>query len=113
LTEPVRVLPHALVPELSSVKQRLIRWRPKTGYTVILASIPLADGAAVARAFARDAIGAGIRRVGILDSSHFASLAPGYYAVFSGEYADADAARRALLRTARFFPAAYPREIVR
>ena len=80
---------------------------------MILASVPLADSERAARALARRAIRDGIRRVGILDSSHFASLAPGYYAVFSGEYADADAARRALLRTARFFPAAYPREVVR
>lgn len=113
LTERVGVLPHAVAAERGPPLGRLVRWRPRSGYTVILASVPLADGERIAGRVARDAIRNGIRRVGVLDSSHFASLAPGYYAVFSGEYGNAEAARRALLRTARFFPAAYPREVVR
>ena len=113
LTERVRVLPHARLPRPGPLTRPLVTWRPRTGYTVILASIPLADGEGVARTVARRAIRDRIRRVGILDSSRFVNLAPGYYAVFSGEYADADAARRALRLTARYFPAAYPREVVR
>ena len=113
LTQHVRVLPQRPALESRAPTLHLIPWRPKAGYTVILESVPLADGARVARAFARLAIHDGLRRVGILDSSRFVTLAPGYFAVFSGEYSDAEAARRALKRTAQYFPAAYPREVAR
>jgi hypothetical protein len=113
LTERVRVLPQASVRAIEPRLRPLVHWRPRTGFTVILTSVPLADGSRVARAVARLAIRDGLRRVGILDSSRFASLVPGYYAVFSGVYAHPAAARRELERTARFFPAAYPREVAR
>ena len=54
----------------------------------------------------------GLRRVGILDSSRFASLHPGYYVVFQGVFeSEADAAS-SLQRARSVFPAAYQRAIV-
>jgi hypothetical protein len=52
--------------------------------------------------------------VGVLDSSRYSSLHPGYYVVFSGIYssrAQADAARTAA--AAKGFRLAYSREITR
>ena len=71
-------------------------------------------GEAAPRAAARRAARAGLPDVGVLDSSDFSSLHPGYFVVFSGIYTaetDADAA----LRTARArgFGSAYSREISR
>ena len=74
----------------------LTAWpRGRDGYTVILASLPANAGVAPARARARDAAKAGLPQVGVLESSRYASLHPGYYVVFSGIYdslADAQAA---------------------
>ena len=50
--------------------------------------------------------------VGILDSSRYASLHPGYYVIFQGVYADEAAASSALQRARSVFPSAYQREIV-
>ena len=54
----------------------------------------------------------GLRRVGVLDSSRFASLHPGYYVIFQGVYADEAEASSALQRARAVFPSAYQREIV-
>ena len=57
---------------------------------------------------------ADLNQVGVIDSSRFASLQPGYYVVFTGVYgskADADAAV-ATVRQAGF-AGAYSREIAR
>ena len=74
----------------------LTAWpRGRDGYTVILASLPTTAGASPARARAREAAKAGLPQVGVLESSRYASLHPGYYVVFSGIYdtlADAQAA---------------------
>jgi hypothetical protein len=53
-----------------------------------------------------------LRRVGVLDSSHFASLHPGYYVVFYGVYDSEAEAASSLQRARAVFPAAYQREIV-
>lgn len=85
-----------------------------SGWTVLLASYPATRGEAAPRAAARRAARAGLPDVGVLDSSDFSSLHPGYFVVFSGIYTaetDADTA----LRTARArgFGSAYSREISR
>ena len=72
-------------------------WPPgKSGYTLVLESIPLSVGRTSAAARARTARRAGLPRVGVLDSSKHASLHPGYYVVFSGIYASSRGASAAL-----------------
>jgi hypothetical protein len=84
----------------------------RSGFTVVLQSIPASAGRSLALARARDASRAGLPQVGVLDSSRYSSLHPGYYVVFSGIYSSrpqADAARSAAV--AKGFELAYSREI--
>jgi len=86
----------------------------QSGFTVVLISIPTSAGRAVAIARARAASRAGLPQVGVLESSRYSSLHPGYYVVFSGIHssrAQAEQAREAA--SARGFPLAYSREITR
>jgi hypothetical protein len=64
----------------------------RSGYTVVLNSIPAAGGRNAAVAQARRARSAGLPQVGVLLSSQFSSLHPGYYVVFSGVYPSRSAA---------------------
>jgi cell division septation protein DedD len=84
----------------------------QSGFTVVLQSLPSANGRAFALAQARAALHAGVPDVGILDSSKFTSLHPGYYVLFSGVYHSFDDANAALttVRT-HGFSRAYPRRI--
>jgi hypothetical protein len=82
------------------------------GWTIVLVSYPKTVGVARARTTALQAAGKHLRQVGVLDSSRYASLQPGYYVVFTGLYgtkADADAA----VATARQagFGGAYSRQV--
>jgi len=56
------------------------------GWTVVLLSSPAVKGMTGPRALAKAAAHHGLLQVGVLDSSDFASLHPGYYVVFSGVY---------------------------
>ena len=67
---------------------------------------------AAAAAKAAEARSGGLRRVGVLDSSRYASLHPGYYVVFTGVFDTEAEAASALQRARAVFPAAYQREIV-
>jgi ribosomal protein L32 len=106
-------------PELGSAKPAPRNghylWPPnENGWTIVLVSYPQPSGAAAARRTAEQAAKAGLSRAGVLDSSSYASLQPGYYVVFTGVYgskADADAA----VPTARQagFGGAYSRQIAR
>jgi hypothetical protein len=79
-----------------------------TGYTDVLESLPLSIGRTAAESRARTAKLAGLPRAGVLVSSAYASLHPGYYVVFSGVYRTVSEAV-AGLRSAhsRGFPDAY------
>jgi hypothetical protein len=79
----------------------------------VLASIPDGQGTrAVAGRHARQAIDRGLRQVGVLDSSRFTSLHPGYLVVFSGVYANQGAAEQALSRArVADYRSAYTRQI--
>jgi hypothetical protein len=82
------------------------------GWTIVLFSYPKTAGAAQAQATALRAAQHGLGKVGVLDSSRYASLQPGYYVVFTGIYgskSDADAS----VATARQagFPGAYSRQV--
>lgn len=84
----------------------------KTGYTVVVASLPSAGGLAPAQAKAREAARAGLPDVGVLDSARFSSLHPGYYVVFSGVYDRFEEAQRAAGLASDRYRAAYARQIV-
>ena len=92
---------------------RVIAWPRQNGYTIALALYPVADGGGVARDRARRALRAGLPQVGILLSSNFASLHPGYYVVFTGIYASRDDAEAALPAASRRFPNAAVRSVLR
>ena len=66
---------------------RLIEWpKGRNAWTLVLVSLPTSAGREQAVARARQALGAGLRQVGVLDSSRYSSLHPGYYVIFSGIY---------------------------
>jgi hypothetical protein len=84
----------------------------ETGWTIVLVSYPKTFGHPQALDTAAKAAKKGLLQVGVVDSSSYASLQPGYYVVFAGIFgsrAEADAA----VGTARQagFPGAYSREI--
>jgi len=64
----------------------LTDWPRSSGWTNVLVSIPKIDGRDEALARAEQARKRGLRQVGVLDSSGFASLHPGYWVVFAGVY---------------------------
>ena len=84
----------------------------RSGYTVVLTSVPATGGRAGAVALARRALAAGLTKVGVLDSAQYSSLHPGYYVVFSGIFeTSADAQAAANRAHSRGYGAAYPRRI--
>jgi hypothetical protein len=86
----------------------------KSGYTNVLESLPLAAGQANAAARAKAAKRAGLPSVGVLVSTQFSSLHPGYYVVFSGVYATQSEASAALSTAhAKGFPDAYQTRVTR
>ena len=90
-----------------------ISWPPgRSGWTVVLSSFPATNGRVDALARARQALGAGLTQVGVLDSSSYSSLHPGYLVVFAGVYGSEDAARRGeSVAHSHGFPGAYRRPI--
>jgi hypothetical protein len=81
------------------------------GFTIVLASIETSRGRAPAERRANEAINQGLPEVGILNSSDYLSLNPGYYVVFTGVYDTLSQARNALPTARSFQPLAYVREI--
>jgi hypothetical protein len=94
-------------------KKRLIEWpRGRSGWTLVLASLPTSSGRERAVAKAREALDAGLEQVGVLDSSRFSSLHPGYHVVFSGVYRTLSEAQDAASRAAdQGFGSSYARRI--
>jgi hypothetical protein len=90
-----------------------IEWPPaRRAHTIVVGSVPTTRGRETALRLARAALRAGLPNVGVLESSRFASLRPGYYVVFSGFYATVDAALAAVeTAKTRGYPRAYEREI--
>lgn len=105
VTAPPPLTPPSPAPPAAG---RLITWPAGVdGYTVVLNSLPAPGGRAEATQKARAAADAGLTEVGVLDSSRYSSLHPGYYVVFSGVYGSmgeatrfVDEARRAGFDTA-------------
>jgi hypothetical protein len=115
-TLPTAPEPPSTVPAKSTgAKNGRIAWpRNENGWTIVLVSYPKTNGRPAALETADRGARAGLHQVGVLDSSVYASLQPGYYVVFTGVYsskADADAA----VATARQagFGGAYSRQIAR
>lgn len=91
---------------------RLVWPANQNGWTIVLVSYPKTTGRTAALQTAAQAAKSGLPQVGVLDSSRYASLQPGYWVVFTGIYGsqtDADAA----VSTARQagFGGAYSRQV--
>jgi hypothetical protein len=114
-TLPTAPEPTTTPPAPRGPKNGRISWpKNENGWTIVLFSFPKTTGRPSALQTADKAARSGLRQVGVLDSSLYASLQPGYYVVFTGVYpakADADAA----VATARQagFGLAYTRQIAR
>jgi hypothetical protein len=110
---PATTQPPATTAPRPPANPAVITWpRGERGWTIVLLSLPQANGRDAAAAQAKKARDGGLRRVGVLDSSRFASLHPGYYVVFQGVYDDEAEASSSLQRARTVFPSAYQREIV-
>jgi hypothetical protein len=86
----------------------------RDGWTIALVSYRVTGGTAAAFATAARAARGGLPEVGVIDSSQFSSLHPGYYIVFSGVYSSLGEAQAALPSVrATGFSSAYTRQISR
>ena len=74
--------------------QKLITWPSTSGYTLILSTVPLSAGPQQAKRKALAAVKRKLPDVGVLVSTSYASLHPGYYVVFSGIYGSQKKLRR-------------------
>jgi hypothetical protein len=84
----------------------------ENGWTVVLASLPQTGGRKVVLARARQAHARGLPQVGVLDSSRYASLHPGYWLVFTGVYSTEAEATSTLEAARRFARTAAVRRVV-
>jgi hypothetical protein len=84
----------------------------KDGYSIFLKSVPTSQGRAKADAAAQRARNNGLSQVGVLNSSDYSSLNPGYWVTFTGIYDTQQQANAALPNArARGFPTAYTRPV--
>ena len=109
-TAPATTAPR---PTTTPRRPATLAWpQERRGWTIVLLSVPQANGREAADARAAEARRNGIPNVGVLNSSRFASLHPGYYVVFSGIFDSQAEATSALPRARSAFPLAYQRQIV-
>ena len=84
----------------------------KDGFTIVLKSVPTTSGRGPAESAANKAKTNGLPEVGILNSSDYSSLNPGYYVTFSGIYDNQSQANAALPNArSKGFPTAYVRQV--
>ncbi len=83
----------------------------RTAYTVIVGSYRESRGRAPAEARATQARNAGLSQVGVIRSSDFSSLRPGWYAVFTGIFDSRSDAMTRLTQARRTYPTAYLRYV--
>ena len=100
-------------PPRPAAAKALISWPAgKRGWTIVLDSVPKVNGRAAALAEARQALHVSMKQVGVLDSSLFSSLHPGYYVVFSGIYdTEAEAQSHVIDAHRHGYRQPYPRPI--
>jgi hypothetical protein len=111
-TAPATTAPATTAPKPPANPPTVTWPRGQRGWTIVLLSLPQANGRAAAAAKAAEARRGGLRRVGVLDSSNYASLHPGYYVVFTGVFESEPEVASALQRAKAVVPGAYPREII-
>ncbi|HSB40101.1 MAG TPA: hypothetical protein VLD13_13515 [Gaiellaceae bacterium] len=94
-------------------KPKLVLWPAgKSGWTIVLDSVPATNGRTGALAEAKQALRLGMKQVGVLDSSRFSSLHPGYLVVFAGIYAtEAEAQSHVIEAHQHGYRGPYPRRI--
>jgi hypothetical protein len=111
-TVPTQTTQTATTPR-SPRQKTLVAWpKGRSGWTLVLASLPISAGRKAAIAKAKPALEAGLPQVGVLDASHYSSLHPGYYVVFSGTYDSLSEAQDAASRAAqKGYGNAYARRI--
>jgi hypothetical protein len=100
-------------PTTAPPPKQLVQWPAgQSGYTIVLESLPKGGGRAAALARARFALSKDLPQVGVLDSSAYSSLHPGYYVVFSGVYSSSgDATSHLSAGRAAGFARPYVRQI--
>jgi hypothetical protein len=84
----------------------------EAGWTIVLASYPQTKGRREADARARQARSKDLPQVGVLDSSSYASLHPGYWVVFTGVYSSEAEATSALEEARRLSRSASVQHVV-
>ena len=96
-------------------KPTLVPWPAnKSGWTIIIDSVPTINGRAGAVAEAKQALRLGLKPVGVLNSADFSSLHPGYYVVFFGKYANEPEAQSHVIEAhRRGYRDPYPSRITR
>ena len=82
------------------------------GWTIVLGSYPQTEGRKAPEVRARQARRRGLAQVGVLDSSRYASLHPGYWVVFAGVYGSEAEATSALEATKKVSRMAVVRHVV-
>ena len=94
-------------------KAALVFWPAgKSGWTIVLDSVPATNGRAGAVAEAKQAARLGMKEVGVLDSARFSSLHPGYFVVFAGIYdSEAEAQSHVIEAHRHGYRGPYPRPI--
>ena len=94
-------------------KPKLVFWpAAKSGWTIVLDSVPATSGRTGAVAEAKQALGLGMKEVGVIDSSRFSSLHPGYFVVFAGIYdTEAEAQSHVIEAHRHGYRGPYPRPI--
>jgi hypothetical protein len=103
----------AAPPPPSPPKQTVAAWpATKNGWTIVLDSVPTTNGRSGAVGEAKQALRLGLKPVGVVDSSGFSSLHPGYFVVFFGIYDnEAEAQSHVIEAHRRGYREPYPRRI--
>ncbi len=105
--------PQSATDEAPAGSSGVAEWpTDEDGWTIALSSFPQTAGRAAALARARRARAKTLPQVGVLDSSRYASLHPGYWIVFSGVYSSEAEATSALEDARRASRTAVVRHIV-
>jgi hypothetical protein len=114
ITEPTGTATTGPKPPPPAPPPTLVSWPPaKSGWTIVLDSVPSVNGRAPAVAEANQALHVGMKQVGVIDSSRFSSLHPGYYVVFAGIYDTEAAAQSHVIDAHRHgYRGPYPRRII-
>jgi hypothetical protein len=100
-------------PQPPPPAKTLVPWPAgRSGWTIVLDSLPSLNGRAPATVEAQQALHLGLKKVGVIDSSQFSSLHPGYFVVFFGVYDTQTAAQSAIIDAhQKGYGGAYPRRI--